>query len=120
MAAGEGGLADFRIRPLRGLAEFDKTVELQKEIWGFADIDAVPSRLVLVSSRTEQPIEWLFLPVLSESSICQAPKSHPAWSVPRHENVSSKTPDCDSRCRSQTAIQTEDRDLRYERRWADL
>ena len=51
MAAGEGGLAEIRIRPLRGLAEFETTVELQKTIWGFVDIDVVPSRLVLVSSQ---------------------------------------------------------------------
>ena len=50
MAAGEGGL-DLQIRPLRGLAEFERTVELQQAIWGFADVDAVPSRIVLVASR---------------------------------------------------------------------
>ncbi len=49
MATGEGGL-DLRIRSLRGLAEFERTVELQRTIWGFADVDTVPSRLVLVSS----------------------------------------------------------------------
>ncbi len=50
MAASEGGV-DIDIRPLSTLAEFERTVELQKAIWGFAEIDAVPSRLVLVSSH---------------------------------------------------------------------
>lgn len=51
MAAGEGGLADVAIRRLQGLPEFERTVELQQAIWEFADIDAVPSRLVMVASH---------------------------------------------------------------------
>jgi predicted GNAT superfamily acetyltransferase len=39
------------IRPVTELAELEKCVELQKETWGLADIDVLPVRLFVTSSR---------------------------------------------------------------------
>lgn len=39
------------IRPMASLAEFKEGVRLQKEIWGFEDIELLPLRLFVVASR---------------------------------------------------------------------
>ena len=39
------------IRTCEGLAEFEACVELQKQVWGFSDIDIVPARVFLVASK---------------------------------------------------------------------
>ena len=39
------------IRPLTGIPEFEKCVELQREIWGMPDLDLVPSRIYVVQSH---------------------------------------------------------------------
>jgi predicted GNAT superfamily acetyltransferase len=39
------------IRPCDGLEELEACVQLQKEVWGFDDIDIVPSRVFLVASK---------------------------------------------------------------------
>jgi predicted GNAT superfamily acetyltransferase len=41
----------IEIRPLFALAEFAAAVELQRRIWGFADIDALPVRFFVVASQ---------------------------------------------------------------------
>lgn len=43
--------AAVEIRPLTELAEFQRCVELQKIIWGFEDVDVVPLRLFVVTSK---------------------------------------------------------------------
>ena len=40
----------IEIRPCDSLAEFDRCVELQRLVWGFADIDIVPSALFVVAA----------------------------------------------------------------------
>ncbi len=39
------------IRPLEGIAELDEAVQLQKIIWGFADIELLPLRLFVVAQK---------------------------------------------------------------------
>ncbi len=39
------------IRPLTELTEFRDAVHLQKEIWGFEDIDVLPLRFFVVASK---------------------------------------------------------------------
>jgi len=39
------------IRPLTEIAEFDECVRLQREIWGMADIDLIPSRSYAVQTH---------------------------------------------------------------------
>jgi predicted GNAT superfamily acetyltransferase len=39
------------IRPVTELTELEKCVDLQKEIWGLADLDVLPMRLFVTSSR---------------------------------------------------------------------
>lgn len=39
------------VRPLTNLEEFDAAVRLQKEIWGFEDIELLPLRLFVVASK---------------------------------------------------------------------
>jgi len=41
----------IEIRPLFALAEFAAAVELQQRIWGFADMDTLPTRFFVVASR---------------------------------------------------------------------
>ncbi len=43
--------AEVVIRPCDGLEELEHCVQLQKEVWGFDDIDIVPSRVFLVASK---------------------------------------------------------------------
>ncbi|GIU78532.1 MAG: hypothetical protein KatS3mg005_1770 [Bryobacteraceae bacterium] len=50
MAAGEGERR-IEIRELRGLDELNEAVRLQKEIWGFADIELLPLRLFVVAQK---------------------------------------------------------------------
>jgi len=38
-------------RPLASIAEFEEAVALQKEIWGFADIELLPRRLFVVANK---------------------------------------------------------------------
>ncbi len=49
MAASQEGL---EIRPLESLAEFDRTLDLQKRVWGFDESDLVAPRLFGVFART--------------------------------------------------------------------
>jgi predicted GNAT superfamily acetyltransferase len=39
------------IRPLRQLCEFAEALELQKRVWGFADIELLPLRFFVVASK---------------------------------------------------------------------
>jgi predicted GNAT superfamily acetyltransferase len=39
------------IRPLTGFSDLEKCVELQREIWGLADIDVLPVRMFVTSNR---------------------------------------------------------------------
>ncbi len=39
------------IRVLRGLGEFEATVEVQREVWGFSDVDLVAPRLFAVATH---------------------------------------------------------------------
>lgn len=50
MAAGEDERR-IEIRGLRGLDELNEAVRLQKEIWGFADIELLPLRLFVVAQK---------------------------------------------------------------------
>lgn len=50
MAAGEAGGA-LEIRPLTAIADFEDAVRLQKQIWGFADIELLPRRLFVVATK---------------------------------------------------------------------
>lgn len=50
MAAGEGERR-IEIRGLTGLDELNEAVRLQKEIWGFADIELLPLRLFVVAQK---------------------------------------------------------------------
>lgn len=49
MAASQG--AALETRPLTTIAEFEEAVELQKTIWGFADIELLPRRLFVVANK---------------------------------------------------------------------
>ncbi len=40
-----------RIAPLHGLAQFDRCVEIQIAVWGYADGDVIPRRMFLVAER---------------------------------------------------------------------
>ena len=51
MAARQAGLGPVEIRPLRTLEEFQSTLPLQAEIWGFDDTDQVAPRLFGVFDR---------------------------------------------------------------------
>lgn len=52
MAARQAGLGPVEIRPLRTLEEFQSTLRLQSEIWGFDQADLVAPRLFGVFDRT--------------------------------------------------------------------
>jgi predicted GNAT superfamily acetyltransferase len=41
----------MNVRPLSGHAEFAEAVRLQKEIWGFEDLELLPVRFFVVASR---------------------------------------------------------------------
>ncbi len=49
MAAGEN--AGLELRALTTIQEFEEAVELQKVIWGFADIELLPRRLFVVANK---------------------------------------------------------------------
>lgn len=49
MAAGEN--AGLELRALTTIPEFEEAVELQKVIWGFADIELLPRRLFVVANK---------------------------------------------------------------------
>lgn len=49
MAAGEDAVIEFR--PLTTIPEFEEAVELQKVVWGFADIELLPRRLFVVANK---------------------------------------------------------------------
>lgn len=44
-------MTEVMIRPLAALSEFKEAVTLQKEIWGFDDIELLPLRLFVVASK---------------------------------------------------------------------
>jgi predicted GNAT superfamily acetyltransferase len=50
LAAGQEE-GNIEIRQLRGLDELNEAVRLQKEIWGFADIELLPLRLFVVAQK---------------------------------------------------------------------
>ena len=39
------------IRPLTEIAEFQQCLDLQREIWGMADVDLLPPRIYLVQTH---------------------------------------------------------------------
>jgi predicted GNAT superfamily acetyltransferase len=41
----------MNVRPLTEISEFEKCVELQREIWGLQDVDLVPSRMYAIWSH---------------------------------------------------------------------
>ena len=49
MAAGQN--AGLELRALTTIPEFEEAVELQKVIWGFADIELLPRRLFVVANK---------------------------------------------------------------------
>jgi len=50
LAAGQEGVG-FRVRPLAEHSELAEAVQLQKIIWGFADIDLLPFRMFVVAEK---------------------------------------------------------------------
>ena len=44
-------MSEMEIRACAAVEEFQRMVELQKSIWGFADIDLVPLRMFVVASK---------------------------------------------------------------------
>jgi predicted GNAT superfamily acetyltransferase len=46
-----GGQGVIEIRPLRERAQLEQAVELQKRIWGFADVDVLPLRFFVVAGK---------------------------------------------------------------------
>ena len=52
MAARQAGLGPVEIRPLRTLEEFQSTLRLQTEVWGFDEADLVAPRLFGVFDRS--------------------------------------------------------------------
>ena len=38
-------------RPLEGFAEYEAAVEVQRQVWGFAEVEIVPSRLFMLAQR---------------------------------------------------------------------
>jgi len=46
-----GSQADIEIRQLFQLSEFEDVLELQKSIWGFADVELLPIRFLVVVSK---------------------------------------------------------------------
>lgn len=51
-AIGEERLSDsLFIRKCEGVEEFNKCVELQKEVWNFSDLDVVPLRMFVVADK---------------------------------------------------------------------
>ncbi len=51
MRTGMAPLASLDIHPLSTLDEFAAAVRLQREIWGFEDVDLLPLRLFVVASK---------------------------------------------------------------------
>ena len=51
MATGKARLERVEIRPLDSLAEFERTVSIQRRVWGFDEADLVAPRLFGVFSR---------------------------------------------------------------------
>ncbi len=45
------GAGSILIREIHEYSEFETAVALQKEIWGFADIDVIPARMFVVASK---------------------------------------------------------------------
>ncbi|MFQ5816773.1 MAG: GNAT family N-acetyltransferase [Terriglobia bacterium] len=50
--AGQALAARVEIRACRRLEEFERCVELQRLVWGFADVDVAPSALFVVAAHT--------------------------------------------------------------------
>jgi predicted GNAT superfamily acetyltransferase len=50
-AAGRPGSASITLRALSTQAEFHNAVRLQKEIWGFDDVELLPARLFVVATK---------------------------------------------------------------------
>ncbi len=44
-------MSELSIRHLHSVEEFDNCVQLQKEVWGFEDIEVVPLRMFVVASK---------------------------------------------------------------------
>ena len=43
--------AEIDIRVLSDLADFEKTLDVQAQVWGFSEIERVPSRLSVVFTK---------------------------------------------------------------------
>ena len=50
MAAGQAAPV-IEVRPLTGIAEYREVVRLQREIWGFSELDSLPVRLFVVANK---------------------------------------------------------------------
>ena len=44
-------MIDFDIRPLTEREDLKSVVRLQRQIWGFEDVDLIPLRLFVVASK---------------------------------------------------------------------
>ena len=44
-------MSDVDIRVLRTIPEYEQTLAVQDEVWGFTDVDKVPARLMMVASK---------------------------------------------------------------------
>ena len=52
MAAGQESLTNLAIRRLEAEAEFREALDVEKRVWGFADVELVPWRLMVVATES--------------------------------------------------------------------
>ena len=52
MAAGQESLTNLEIRRLETEAEFREALDVEKRVWGFADVELVPWRLMVVATES--------------------------------------------------------------------
>ncbi len=52
MAAGQESLTSLEIRRLETEAEFREALDVEKRVWGFADVELVPWRLMVVATES--------------------------------------------------------------------
>ena len=99
MATGQDP-ARISIRPLDGIAEFREALQLQKEIWGFEDIELLPLRLFVVArkvggqiigafdgARADSPMIGFLLAIPGLKKDCSYLHSHMMGVLPAYRNL---------------------------------
>jgi len=90
-------VSDVEIRVLHQIAEYEDTLPVQEAVWGFADIDKVPSRLMMVATKVGGLVLGLYEGETMSGFAFALPGRKPDGSSYLHSHMTAVLPDAQNR-----------------------